>query len=38
MPVALPVRPPVLPMLAKLTRELPAGDGMLFEPKWDSSL
>ncbi len=27
--------PPVAPMLAKLTRELPAGEGMLFEPKWD---
>src|SRR3984893_18115639 len=26
--------PPVSPMLAKLTRELPAGD-FLYEPKWD---
>lgn len=27
--------PPVSPMLAKLTRELPPPEGMLFEPKWD---
>jgi ATP-dependent DNA ligase len=33
--VDLPVRPPVSPMLAKLSRELPTGDGMLYEPKWD---
>src|ERR1700682_6166878 len=26
--------PPVSPMLAKLTRELPVGD-YLYEPKWD---
>jgi hypothetical protein len=32
--VELPVRPPVDPMLAKLTRELPRGD-LLYEPKWD---
>jgi ATP-dependent DNA ligase len=31
----LPVKPPVAPMLAKLVRELPVGDGMLYEPKWD---
>ena len=31
----LPVMPPVAPMLAKLGRELPAGEGMVFEPKWD---
>ncbi|MDQ3946133.1 MAG: ATP-dependent DNA ligase [Actinomycetota bacterium] len=31
----LPVMPPVAPMLAKLTRDLPPGEGMLFEPKWD---
>ncbi|HEY7106692.1 MAG TPA: ATP-dependent DNA ligase [Acidimicrobiia bacterium] len=30
----LPVNPPVSPMLAKLTRELPTGD-YLYEPKWD---
>lgn len=31
----LPVLPPVEPMLAKLTPEIPQGDGWLFEPKWD---
>jgi ATP-dependent DNA ligase len=30
----LPVSPPVEPMLAKLTRELPRGE-LLYEPKWD---
>jgi ATP-dependent DNA ligase len=29
------VTPPVEPMLAKLSAELPDGDGWLFEPKWD---
>ena len=29
-----PIEPPVEPMLAKLTEEVPAGD-FLFEPKWD---
>jgi ATP-dependent DNA ligase len=29
-----PVRPPLLPMLARLERELPS-DGYLYEPKWD---
>jgi ATP-dependent DNA ligase len=34
--MALPVRPPFDPMLAKLTRELPPdGGGLLYEPKWD---
>lgn len=31
----LPVEPPVEPMLAKATPELPEGDEWLFEPKWD---
>ncbi|HWH37537.1 MAG TPA: ATP-dependent DNA ligase [Candidatus Limnocylindrales bacterium] len=31
----LPFEPPIEPMLAKLSTELPAGDGWLFEPKWD---
>ena len=31
----LPFQPPVEPMLAKPADELPAGDGWLFEPKWD---
>ena len=33
--MALPVPPPVSPMLAKLVRELPEGDGYSYEPKWD---
>ena len=35
MAVTLPVVPPVSPMLAKLTHELPEGDGLFYEPKWD---
>jgi ATP-dependent DNA ligase len=31
----LPFQPPVPPMLAKLSSEVPDGDGWLFEPKWD---
>src|SRR5215467_13937178 len=30
-----PLEPPIEPMLAKLASELPAGEGWLFEPKWD---
>jgi ATP-dependent DNA ligase len=33
--MTLPVRPPVAPMLAKLSRELPRDDGLFYEPKWD---
>jgi ATP-dependent DNA ligase len=33
--MALPVEPPFEPMLAKLTRELPPGGEVLYEPKWD---
>ena len=29
------IDPPIEPMLAKLTEELPAGDNFLYEPKWD---
>jgi len=29
------VKPPVLPMLAKRVDDLPAGEGWIFEPKWD---
>jgi len=29
------IAPPVDPMLAKLAEELPAGEGLLYEPKWD---
>src|SRR3954470_2333561 len=31
----LPVMPPILPMLAKLSRTIPTADGLLYEPKWD---
>jgi len=31
----LPVMPPVKPMLAKLSRDLPEGDDLVYEPKWD---
>ncbi|MFN2526070.1 MAG: ATP-dependent DNA ligase [Actinomycetota bacterium] len=33
--MALPLNPPLAPMLAKLQEEIPAGDGWLYEPKWD---
>ncbi len=33
--MAYPIAPPVEPMLAKASDGLPAGDGWLFEPKWD---
>ena len=33
--MTLPLAPPIKPMLAKLAREIPPGDGWLFEPKWD---
>ncbi|MFL5366971.1 MAG: ATP-dependent DNA ligase, partial [Myxococcales bacterium] len=29
------MKPPVEPMLAKLSEDLPAGDDFLYEPKWD---
>ena len=31
----LPVGPPMDPMLARLARDLPDGDGWVYEPKWD---
>ena len=31
----LPVMPPVSPMLAKLSRQMPEEGGLLYEPKWD---
>jgi len=31
----LPVMPPVEPMLAKASDDLPTGEGWLYEPKWD---
>jgi ATP-dependent DNA ligase len=33
--MTLPVEPPVAPMLAKLSRELPRETGLFYEPKWD---
>src|SRR5947209_1386894 len=33
--VALPLSPPYPPMEAKRVDKVPAGDGWLFEPKWD---
>src|SRR5437660_6746488 len=35
MAAGFPIEPRIEPMLAKLATELPAGDGWLFEPKWD---
>lgn len=32
---SLPVSPPVSPMLATLTRTMPTGEGLWYEPKWD---
>ena len=32
--MALPITPPLAPMLARLARQLPVGD-FLYEPKWD---
>src|SRR5881394_2722463 len=29
------IAPPIEPMLAKLATELPVGDSLLYEPKWD---
>jgi ATP-dependent DNA ligase len=29
------IAPPIEPMLAKLSVDLPAGEGFLYEPKWD---
>jgi ATP-dependent DNA ligase len=33
--VSYPLPPPIEPMLATLSNELPPGDEWLFEPKWD---
>jgi len=34
-PMRLPFDPPLEPMLAKLSEDIPQGEGWLFEPKWD---
>jgi ATP-dependent DNA ligase len=33
--MALPLRPPLLPQLARPAKKLPAGDAWVYEPKWD---
>src|SRR5450432_1418422 len=33
--MVLPITPPFEPMLAKLTREMPSGADLIYEPKWD---
>ena len=33
--MVLPISPPLSPMLAKLSDDIPGGDGWLYEPKWD---
>ena len=33
--MALPLNPPLSPMLAKASDHMPIGDGWLYEPKWD---
>jgi ATP-dependent DNA ligase len=33
--MALPLRPPVLPQLARPRKALPTGEGWVYEPKWD---
>jgi ATP-dependent DNA ligase len=33
--MTLPIEPPIVPMLAEGEDEVPAGEGWLYEPKWD---
>src|SRR3954453_20588461 len=33
--MALPLSPPILPQLARPAKQLPAGEGWVYEPKWD---
>lgn len=33
--LALPFQPPLEPMLAAIGKEIPTGDGWMYEPKWD---
>jgi ATP-dependent DNA ligase len=33
--VALPLKPPIKPQLARSAKDLPAGNGWRYEPKWD---
>ena len=34
-PEIYPIAPPIEPMLAKIADDLPDGEGVLYEPKWD---
>src|SRR3954454_13739520 len=33
--MALPLKPPLLPQLARPAKNLPTGEGWAYEPKWD---
>ena len=33
--MSLPLQPPIEPQLAKSAKELPLGDGWVYEQKWD---
>ena len=33
--MTLPVTPPIKPMLAKVSEEIPRGEEWIYEPKWD---
>jgi ATP-dependent DNA ligase len=33
--MALPLKPPLLPQLARPAKQLPTGEGWIYEPKWD---
>jgi ATP-dependent DNA ligase len=33
--MTLPLKPPIAPQLAKSAKELPDGEGWVYEPKWD---
>ncbi len=33
--IKLPIQPPFPPMEAKLVKEIPEGEGWIYEPKWD---
>src|SRR6201991_3513449 len=33
--MALPLKPPLLPQLARPAKKLPVGEGWAYEPKWD---
>ena len=35
LPLSLPMLPPLAPMLAKASDQVPEGEGWLYEPKWD---